>query len=468
VATASGGTAPYTFQMLSPAGAPISNGTATTTFAGLTAGSYQYRVTDNTGAFQTRTVTLTNPASVSYVINPIFNGWAQVNVCDSIDFASIYVGITGTARPNYKLEVWTNANSASGSPDMTINRTVSNFANVRLPIASTSYEPTISNTGVHFIRVTDSCGNTTSGVIRTNELFLKRQLSKTTCNQTVLDALFLGLKAPVTFNLFSGSTASGPVLQTQIQTSSVNASPTYDPYYGYSYGATFPISINGTYTVQATDACGRVVTRTFNNFTPITKVVQADPSACNSFNAMNGTGYTYFNTSMLQGPKIITFLSGPTTYTNPLNGSLVTTSINYPIKDTSTDVNGYRVYGMIPGTYRIAFQDSCGWTDTINVTMSSVSNIVPSYTITPGCLNANSVTLNLSTGCGAGSNIVVRLRNSSGVTVGSSSVAGTGISYTINNLPAGTYTYELYTGLSSLFRPSTNNGIGSYLSLITS
>lgn len=83
VVTPTNGTAPYTYQMLSPVvTTPVTQSTAYT-YNSLSANTYQIRVTDALGNIQTRTVTLTNPANSDFFV---FNeNGLVVNECDSID-----------------------------------------------------------------------------------------------------------------------------------------------------------------------------------------------------------------------------------------------------------------------------------------------------------------------------------------------------------------------------------------------
>ncbi|MFY7884775.1 MAG: hypothetical protein ACOVOV_08030, partial [Dolichospermum sp.] len=148
---------------------------------------------------------------------------------------------------------------------------------------------------------------------------------------------------------------------------------------------------------------------------------------------------------------VFTILSGPTTYnTDYSSQALVPSTIAYPISDTTNRQDNLNWHNMPVGTYRVAVLDSCGWTDTltVNITGNDVSTFSTSYTIIPGCLNANSVQLNINTSCGVTGNPTwntFSLRNSSGNLVsGSTSYSPSGVNstFTINNIPAGTYTFE--------------------------
>ena len=435
--TASGGTSPYTFQMMSPSVGAINSDPSTYTYAGLAAGTYQFKVVDFNGNIQSRTIVLANPAPVSYNFVTPFQ---KMLVCDSID-VSPYQYTIGTARPKYKLEVWVNSSVAIGTPTMTFNS---------IPAFSTGnlyWRDPLANFNTNSVmRVTDSCGN-----VSNVQAFVSANItygavpSKSVCNATDIEVLFNGLLAPATFNLYAGSTASGSPLQTITQNivkqSTSNAN--------YQTGGVFVNVPTGTYTITGTDACGKTYTRTFG-FSPITKNI---PSAAASNACMQTTvdSTTSFRvgSSTWSTPYTFTIVSGPNSYVHTNTAGVLNTSISYPMSITSSNKSYIEISNMPMGTYRIAVLDSCGWTDTVTyvVDASNIAKISMTGTVTPGCLNANSLTVNVKDGCSRPEQSV-HLLNSSGADLGSSGLTSNNTSFTVNNLPAGNYYFALY-GIST-------------------
>ncbi|MFY7883605.1 MAG: hypothetical protein ACOVOV_02030, partial [Dolichospermum sp.] len=451
-ATASGGTAPYIFQMLSPIGAPISNGTATATFTGLAAGTYQYRVTDNTGAFQTRTVVLTNPLASQF---QAFQRTVQPAIaCDSVP-VYFYTQVVNP-KPGYKFDVWLNASTASGLPNMTV------YTNNSNPTINLPY--TTSTSGTHFIRVTDSCGLTRETSFNVFSLDADPFLSKVVCNQPILLIRYKGLKTNATFNLYSGSTATGVPLQTAVQTNP-NVTPADSGYIiadqGY-LGAIFPLNTAGTYTIQAIDDCGRTMTRTIN-YTPVIKNVPVTIIGCNSYSALDSSAQVTIWLNNLSGTKTLTFLSGPTTYNSTLHQGFVNNTITYPQTFTSPPNATNRGMVLTPGTYKVAISDTCNWKDTLTITVSSSQVSAyqkPYYIVTPGCLNANTIQYGINSKCNTPQSGYLQLMYN-GASVDLFLIGGNS-SRTVVNRPSGRYFLRML-GLFGTPLVAINSGSLTYV-----
>lgn len=433
--TASASTAPYTVQMTSPTlGAVTAMPGDVYTYTGLNANSYQFKITDANGNFQSRTIVLANPAPVSYFTGG--NYAIMTNVCDSIDYTpNIY--ITGTQRPNYKFEFWINSSTPTGSPTITYS-SVSNLGMVmRIPMG------TFGTNSV--MRMTDSCGNVAAlHTFTTANITTVSTPSKTVCNATDMQVEFQGLLAPITFNLYAGNTASGAVLQSHVQSSITRYGST-----PYQDGGLFTNLTSGNYTIVATDACGKTYTKTVT-FSTITKSI---PSAAAS-NYCQGTSVdstTSFRigSSTWSTPYTFTIVSGPSTYNHANIAGIINPNITYPMSITSSNKNFIELTNMPMGTYRIAVIDSCGWTDTVTyvIDASNIVKINMTGTVTPGCLNANSLTVNVAASCTRPEQRV-HLLSSAGADLGSAGLTSNNTSFTVNNLPAGNYYFALY-GIST-------------------
>ena len=427
--TASGGYAPYTFQMISPTMGAVQSGSNTFTFDGLTAATYIFKVTEANGNSQNRTIVLDGPLPVTY---KLFSTSGYVYVCDSIDLIISWTPI-GTLRPNYTYQIWKNTKTAVGLPDMTIDTNKIN-PTLRLPL-------TQAFNGYHYIRMTDSCGNSTGFTVSTYSF--NWQTINGGCNKTNLNINYEGLKMPATFQLFSDTTSNATPIETVTQTTIKGRSITFKN-----------LPSSGYYRVIATDACGYVVNQV-RKVNLIIPSIALKSTGCNG-NTLDSTLEIGITLDTITPPWTISVLNGPTTFTqNRFSGSLISPQITYPVSITSANTVAY-LNNMPMGDYKIAVTDACGWTDTIpfQVTPNNVSSNNLISEVIPGCLNANTIVLKVKSCNPNPARSSVQLTDSVGKVLNSINLSNN-VSLSTPNLPPGTY----YANLLSTFtkKNSGNN-----------
>ena len=450
--TASTGTPPYTFQQISPsvgAANVVSTSPYAYTFTGLPAGTYTFKITDAASQTTNRVVTLTNPGASFYGANSGQRG--TVAVCDSIDWLQ-GMNITN-GRPfynGYKMEIWFNSNTATGSPSQTIY--AGNSATLRLPLANAG--------SVHTLKLTDSCGNGYTQNITTNALGFYAAATQV-CGQTLMGINYRGLKVPISFSIYNGSTTTG----SPVQTSTVSTDTYGSLYYMWNYGGTMVNLPAGTYTLVATDACGKTLSTTAN-YTPASKSV-SNTLACNVGYADQTTGIKV-NPSNLTTPFTISVLSGPTTYTGTASSDVMDNTINtYPVTLNVSTVaaNSNFSFANVPaGTYKIAVNDACGFADTsfITINPSDVISRSLSTTLVAGCLDAHTVTETVtrsSCGIAFNDNLTHLVNASTGavVAINTQTTSGNSFTSTYNNVPSGTYYLRYATNFTSILSRNGNN-----------
>ncbi|MFP5041915.1 gliding motility-associated C-terminal domain-containing protein [Parasediminibacterium sp. JCM 36343] len=426
---ASGGYTPYTFQMISPTIGNAITVASTYSYDALTAATYIFKITDNKGNSQNRTIVLDDPIPVTYTLYSVSNGYMYV--CDSIDVNVSWTTV-GTKRPNYTYEIWKNTNTAVGLPDMTIHTSSIN-PTIRVPL-------TQAFNGNHFVRMTDSCGKSTTFKVSTYSFNWATQ--SLVCNQTNLNISYKGLKMPATFQLFSDTTSNATPIQTITQTNISGQNITFNN-----------LPSSGYYRVIATDACGYIVNQVKKVNLIIPKLPTIKSTICN-VNTLDSSLTMSISLSTLNAPWTFTILNGPTTYQpNKFSGSLINPNITYPISTTSS-ASSVGLYNLPVGTYQFAVIDACGFTDTVSfqVNSTNISSTKLSSEVIPGCLNANTIRLMVNS-CNANSiSSSIQLTDATGKVLNSVALTND-VTLSTPNLPAGTY----YANLLSTY-PKKNIG----------
>lgn len=274
------------------------------------------------------------------------------------------------------------------------------------------------------IKVTDACGN----VFTRNNNSVNKEFTATGtqdtdgCSDYSVGFTLDTYRAPLTFNFTSSPAGFNPADYSGLH-------PTFPTEGSAVYGGVGNSLPEGSYTVQITDACGRVATTTFEIIPPEIGPMTEVDAECNS-----PTGAI---TIEIPGRVIttITITSAPATYTGPTN----------VIAFVGAD--GILVMATLPlGQYTFAITDSCG---DVHEEVVDVEPDGGPFTLTvlqrPGCA------------IGDGS---IRLRKENGdlatVTITaapatytnplphnvSANVSANGMFY-MNSLPEGTYTFNV-------------------------
>ena len=268
--TTVGGTAPFTYQIIAPAGQTVNNGT-NPVFTGLTAGTYTFEVTDSNGCTYQETYTI-NPLPFIDVIGQTISNV----VCFGASNGAVTFTVTNSNPYNYQIV---------------------NSANTVVASANNSNLSTISLTGLtastYTITVTDTVTNCTD--------------SATAIVQAPSSALAFTFVANQISCNSNGSviiTANGGWGSYQYQLTQPNGGVV-----GPQSNAMFTnLTQTGTYTISVNDINGCVVSNTFNLTTPTNPVAVIASSSDLCFDANGAT-------------LVIAVTGGVVPYTYSINGN---------------------------------------------------------------------------------------------------------------------------------------------------
>jgi gliding motility-associated-like protein len=268
--TTVGGTAPFTYQIIAPAGQTINNG-SNPVFANLTAGTYTFEVTDSNGCSYQETYTI----QVLPIIDVIGQTVSNVICFGANDGAALFT-ISSSNPFNYQVTNTGGTVVSSGN-----NSTLGSISLTGLP--ASTYTISITDT-------VTNCTDTAIAVVNapTAALTLAFTLSPITC-------------------LANGSVtlaATGGWGSYQYQLTQPNAT-----ILGPQSSATFTnLTQTGTYTVLVTDINGCIVSNTFNLTTPSNPVAAIASSSDLCFDANGAT-------------LVIAVTGGVVPYTYSINGN---------------------------------------------------------------------------------------------------------------------------------------------------
>ncbi len=313
----SGGTAPYSYSLIAPS--PVIVGPqASNVFSGLPAGNYTIRVVDNCGSIKSTVFTLE-----TLVANPLYLSSTSVVFlnCSTLR-VSLYSN--GGAIP-YQYQI------ASPGPGAYQSSNIFD-----IPVASGNYT----------FRVKDACGRTADLNYSTAPAI--NALASYTCTSNSISVYNIrNLMAPIMYEIISP----------------INIGPQASP--------VFNGLAPGTYTVRATDACGRSATvNVLVNPPPLNPTL----GIAYQMPGCDGKTRIAFSVSTLGG-FTITKTAGPGapfTFTSSSGGSFT--------YHMSTHFD--------PGAYTFKLTDLCGNSVFLNTNIIAYTPDV-TYTLTPTCFGAN-------------------------------------------------------------------------------
>lgn len=367
-----GGTPSYTIEWSGPANGSITIGGDGYNIANLPSGTYTIKVTDANGCSRTKTVYINNAENDLSITPVVTNG-----ACDQ--YGSVHIGISG-GTPSY-LITWNGP--ASGS----------------ISISGNSYNIPNLPSGNYTIKVVDDngCSRIKTVYINNteNDLWLATNPTNGVCN--TLGSIVVDI---------SGGNAS----YTLSWNGPVSGSVTIG---GTNY--TIPNLPDGIYTIKVIDANGCSVSKNEN-------IDNLENNLGISTNPTNGI------CSGL-GSILVTVSGGTADYnlawSGPANGNVTISGPNYTIAN------------LPDGTYNISVTDANGCSVSKSQVISNTDNdLAISATVTNGvCDNLGSIKVNIS---GGAPNYTIVW---DGPVDGNVAIGGT--SYTIPNLPSGTYTINV-------------------------
>nr|WP_294938289.1 PKD domain-containing protein [uncultured Flavobacterium sp.] len=284
--------------------------------------------------------------------------------CSDSNNGSITITTTGATTPGV----------TGGTPPYTYEL-VSPSAMIRTSQASNTF--TGLQPGGYTIKVTDACGRsatntvTISQVATNSNIGLGIQNIQSSCGNTPTGTATLfanGTAPPYTMALVNSS----PVLAGPQPT--LQRDPITSTYYG-----TFTNLLPGVYTLEATDACGKIRRATFT-------VTQSTAPVANSVTSASCAGTATGTITVTS--TAATGLSGngaPGTFQFAL---IAPSTISRPFQNSSVFEN------LLPGPYTVAVRDNCGNIGTSNVTVATAA--APTFGtafVTPSCPNGATGTI---------------------------------------------------------------------------
>ncbi|NVK28166.1 MAG: gliding motility-associated C-terminal domain-containing protein [Flavobacteriia bacterium] len=417
-ATATGGTAPYTYSW--------SNGATTDTISSLIAGTYSVIVTDANGCTDTASVTITQPASALAV-----SLLSSQNVdCFGNASGSAEIDIVGGTAPysiswNNGVTTALNANIVAGTYSVTV--TDANGCTDTLSVSITQPAAALTSTSTVLSQVSCFGGNNGQAFISytggtapysvswsngsTNDTI--SNLTAGTYTVTITDANGCTSNESVTITEPSSAvTASASVLSNVdcfgSSTGSAQASATggVSPYtYSWSNGATtanITGLVAGTYSVTVTDA---------NGCTDTSSVTITQPASALAVTLLSSQDVDCFGNTT--GSAEIDIVGGTSPY-----------SISWSHGATTAIINN-----LAAGSYTATVTDANGCTETITVVIAQ-----------PASALASSSTVISNVNCFGGNNGQAYVSYSGGTAPYSVSWSNGSGNDTISNLTAGSYT----------------------------
>ncbi|WP_417352255.1 T9SS type B sorting domain-containing protein [Flavobacterium alkalisoli] len=358
------GTGPFTYQITAPAAAVVNNGT-NNVFAGLSAGTYTFMVTDSKGCTYSENYTIN-------ALTPIaVNGQPVSNVtCFGAADGSLNFNVSGFST-NY---TYTIVNGASATVGSSASATAT-----AIPLTGLAAE-------TYTITVTDNVTNCTATATVTISQPASALTITTTSNPITCVA-----NGSVSVAA-SGGWGSYQYILTQPDLSTVG------PQSGSSFTG---LTQSGTYTVTVRDANNCTVTDTFTLSTP--PALTASLTGSDICYDSNGASLT------------VTVTGGTAPFTYSLNGA----------QGQSSNVFS----NLTPNTYNITVTDAYGCTDSVSQTIAPTLTAMAAFTKGLDCTASPDAQIDVTINGGT-SPYTYQVSTDGGATYGASApVTGSSISY---------------------------------------
>lgn len=393
------------------------------TFTGLQVGVYRIRVFDNCGIgiVQTFTVNL-NPTGITINL-PILSSTTPPS-CDFVVVNNTITPATGTVL-GYPLNIVYEVHPPGGGTPITFNSNLTN-GNLTSQDLVMTIPDYINQTFDYTITITDDCGSVYSqNFVISNPIQLSSNIIILECNQNYFSLIAGNYSPPYTLNFTSVPVGFDPTAFNVSYPGPYNVADV-------QFGSDTNITPIGMYTVEITDSCGRVSTRTFSIIiNPPEPVVVTNNNGCLS--TTGGFSISILNYDIVSA--IIT--AAPSNYPNTLPHNV----------SALVDTNGNLSINPVPlGDYIIDLVDDCG------DILPPLAFTVPVYTdqgstvvFRPGC-NLQITSLELSSNNGNLTSVIMTSAPAAfslplpfNVT---SNIVANGKLY-LDNLPGGIYTFDI-------------------------
>ncbi|WP_309640219.1 gliding motility-associated C-terminal domain-containing protein [Flavobacterium sp.] len=327
-------------------------------FNNLPAGAYNVRVFDACGEGLARTFTVPQaPPGLS-----VLNGTVSVDGCNNLHVSNSLSNTSGHIIA-FPITIQTTVMSSTGAP-LVFTSTYNSGSGVVVLFSFT----VPNNYNSYNVAVTDGCGNhySRNGIlIQAAAMQVALSTPVVICDAKKLQIGMLNGTAPFTISFLSAPAGFNPLTFNSNHPGPFSGIATY-------YNASVPLP-QGTYTVQVTDACGRIGTNT----------VQLTSSPPGNVNAIIHPG--------CEGNRGSLQISGSHTL---VSGTLISAPAGYPFplpQDLSSYFYGSSISmgSLMAGTYVFSTLDSC---DEVKLTTAIVTGLTSdpaTATITENCDSFN-------------------------------------------------------------------------------
>lgn len=332
----SGGTAPYTYELVSPS--PMIRASQTSnTFTGLQPGAYTVKVTDACGKAVIGMVTITQIATNSLIGLSIQN---IQSACTGSPTGSATIFANGTSPP-YTMAL------VSSSPVTTSAQT----AIQRDPVTATYYV-TFKNLlpGVYTVEAFDGCGKARRATFTVNgsSAPIANSIASPSCTGTGTGTITVTATAATGL---SGNGSPGSYQYALISPSPVNRA--------FQNSSVFENLTPGVYTVATKDACGNIGTSTVTVNTAVSPNFGTSFTSASCPNGNTGTIEVQNGTVAGGGSPYFYELIAPSVVTRPSQSS--------------------NFFNNLPaGSYTVRMTDVCGTKATTNLIVATV--VAPTFT----------------------------------------------------------------------------------------
>lgn len=346
---------PVSYEILS--GPVIMPPQVSNVFSGLPIGNYAIRVFDSCG----------NGVVNSFALTQFYTPVVLYSEVESnLTCSTVTLGVEGNFSNSnlaFPLQLEITVYPPNNGTPLVYNQTISSPS----PLAIGQVIPRFDGDYYYDIKVVDRCGIET----RKNQILINKDLK-------------------LNFDTFSGCTAKLQLLvENAVANYTINflsAPANFNPSISYNYHPgpytiTDPLFLNaydGIYTIQITDSCNKMVTRSVtvqNPDIPIERFVSSDGCGTISFFSNPISDISFISVHLISAPAGYTG-----TVPSDLSSFIVTITNAQNLTSSSWTNSGY-----VPGIYVFQILDSCGNLHTLNVTVPpAVAGGFYSYQY-PGC-----------------------------------------------------------------------------------